>query len=322
MRRALSGLICTAFLLVASSAFAQFGESKTKGPRLDKALTQKIKVGVKITALGGSCMGITGSMPVPTAWAEQEVKIDSEDVSPLIKKVEYRNLGDNAKQMLIHIPQLPNGQEAHAYVTFEVKRYSLLPPEDPKVFQLPDLKKIDRKLLVFTGASPYIETNNDKIIAAAKEALEGKEDASAWEKVEAIYDWSRSKVNYKAGTIKGAVKALADGTGDCEEVTSLFIALCRVNHIPARMVWVPQHCYPEFYLTDADGTGYWIPCQGAGTKSFGGIPEHRPILQKGDNFKDPDRPNEKLRYVNEFMKAKAVKGAGQPQVEFSQEMLP
>ena len=48
--------------------------------------------------------------------------------------------------------------------------------------------------------------------------------------------------------------ALRDGTGDCEELSSLFIALCRAHGIPARTVWVPDHCYPEFYLA-----GFQLP---------------------------------------------------------------
>ena len=86
--------------------------------------------------------------------------------------------------------------------------------------------------------------------------------------------------------------ALKDKTGDCEELTSLFIALCRASDIPARTVWVPGHCYPEFYLEDDEGKGHWFPCQAAGSRAFGGIPEQKPILQKGDNFSVPENPRE------------------------------
>ena len=89
------------------------------------------------------------------------------------------------------------------------------------------------------------------------------------------------------------------------------------NAIPARTVWVPGHCYPEFYLVDEQGTGYWFPCQAAGARDFGGIGEHRPILQKGDNFTDPDRPSRKLRYVSEFVTGKG----GRPQVQFIREAI-
>ncbi|MGC4003730.1 MAG: transglutaminase-like domain-containing protein [Pirellulales bacterium] len=128
-------------------------------------------------------------------------------------------------------------------------------------------------------------------------------------------------MEYKEGPIQGAVKALQLGYGDCEELSSLFIALCRQQKIPARTVWVTGHCYPEFYLVDDKGEGHWYPCQAAGTRAFGGIPETRPILQKGDNFADPDRPRERLRYVSEFMKGVAVKGGGDPKHKFTREVV-
>lgn len=297
------------------TAFAQFGDTKTKGAQLDKPLVQRYEVKIRVGASGGPCKGIIGSAPVPFDWPEQQVKIVDQDVSPLVKKVDYRMLNGSAKQMLVQIPQIPAGTIAHATITFEVSRHALLPPPDTTIFQIP--KKLDRSLLIFTGPSPFIEAKHPKIAKAAREALSEKESASAWEKVEALYDYTRAKVEYKNGPLKGALKALDDGNGDCEELSSLFIALCRSQDIPARIVWVPGHCYAEFYLVDDEGVGHWLPCQPAGAKAFGGIPEHRPILQKGDNFRDPDRPSDKLRYVNEFLKGAAVKGGGQPKVSFS-----
>jgi hypothetical protein len=206
---------------------------------------------------------------------------------------------------------LPAGQEARALVTFEVTRRVLLPPEDISLFDVP--KRIDRSMRVYLGASPYIEIRDGRIRRAAREAVEEKEQA--WEVVEALYDYVREKVEYQDGPLKGAAKALKDGTGDCEELTSLFIALCRVNKIPARTVWVEGHCYPEFYLVDSEGIGYWFPCQAAGTRAFGEISDNKPILQKGDNFRLPDRP-EPMRYVSEFVKGSVAKGTSRPSVKF------
>jgi hypothetical protein len=70
---------------------------------------------------------------------------------------------------------------------------------------------------------------------------------------------------------------------------------------------------------DDESKGHWFPCQAAGTRDFGGIPEKRAILQKGDNFKDPDRPRERLRYVSEFLEGAGMKGGGRPQVKFIRE---
>jgi transglutaminase-like putative cysteine protease len=164
-------------------------------------------------------------------------------------------------------------------------------------------------MMMYLGTSPYIETNSPKIIKLAKEVTK---DKSGWEKVEAIYDAAREKVEYKNGDLKGALRALNDGFGDCEELTSLFVAMCRAVGIPARSVWVPEHAYAEFYLVDDEGKGHWFPCQPAGARAFGGIPEHRPVLQKGDNFRDPDRPKDRLRYVNFFLKI--AKPQGKPKV--------
>jgi hypothetical protein len=153
----------------------------------------------------------------------------------------------------------------------------------------------------------------------AKELAAGK--TGAWETVETFYDWVRDHVEYKNGKLKGAVAALQDGDGDCEELTSLFIALCRVHRIPARTVWVPGHCYAEFYLEDQSGAGHWFPCQAAGAREFGGMQDFKPILQKGDSFRVPEQ-KEPQRYVAEFLQARAVRGTGQPQVQFVRKLLP
>ena len=294
--------------------FAQFKTEPTgNGVKLDQAVTKKIKCGVRITASGGPCKGIVATVPVPMDWPEQQVQVLEEDFSPTVKSVNFRVVGGGARQMVVEIPILPSGQEAHAYVTYEVNKHTLLPPDATDAFEIP--KKVPRDVMIFTGPSPFIESRHPKITALAKEIVADK--VGAWTKVEAIYDWVRENVKYENGEIKGAIKALNDKTGDCEELSALFIALCRAQKIPARTVWVPEHCYPEFYLTDSEGNGYWFPCQAAGARAFGGIPEERPILQKGDNFRDPDRPKEKLRYVSEYLTGKG--GGGKPKVKFVRE---
>lgn len=318
MRRFLLILSVSAAVFVdALPAHGQFEAAPAdRGPRVDKTLVQKIKIGVEITAEGGPCRGLRATLPVPTEWPEQQVQIVDEDTTANVKKVHYRSLGKGVEQMIVEVPQLRAGETASAMVTFEISRSSLLPPEDTSALKIP--AKVDREMVPYLGSSPFIETRHPKILALARQAGAGLD---GWAKVEAIYDLTREKVEYKAGELKGAARALQDGTGDCEELTSLFIALCRNNRIPARMVWVHEHCYPEFYLEDEKGKGHWFPCQAAGTRSFGGIPEHRPILQKGDNFRDPDRPKEPLRYVSELVKGSAVKGGGKPRVEFVREII-
>jgi transglutaminase-like putative cysteine protease len=293
------------------------GEPLPNGIQFGSAVTQRYKVGVIITAPAAPCGGVYATVPVPTDWPEQQVKIVNEEISPSVKEVGYRTLDNGVKQMLISIPNLNPSETAQALVTFEVTKRAILAPEDPQQFVAP--KKPSRQVTPFLAASPYIESTNARIKALAKEIVQDKE--SAWEKVEAIYDYVREHVQYQDGPLKGALAALKDGTGDCEELTSLFIALCRANKIPARTVWVPGHCYPEFYLEDVDGQGHWIPCQAAGTRDFGSMPDTRAILQKGDNYRVPEK-KEPQRYVAEFLTVKSIRGTGQPQVRFVREVLP
>jgi transglutaminase-like putative cysteine protease len=294
---------------LSSAALAQFKEGGEGGSLLGESVTQNWQAGVIVTADSGPCQGIVASIPVPIDWPEQEVTVVDEDVSPTARVGEQMVEG-TVKMMVVTIRQLPAGKESKALVTFAVRRSAQIPPEDTSIYQLPNTRKLPRDIQVYLGPSPLIESRHPKIRTLAKEI--GADAETAWQHVEAIYDWVREKVEYKNGPLKGAIAALNDGTGDCEELTSLFIAICRAADIPARTVWVPEHCYPEFYLVDGEGKGHWFPCQAAGSRAFGGMPDHRPILQKGDNFRPPHNPRERQRYMAEHLTGQG----GKPKVEF------
>lgn len=304
-------------VLCGSPAWGQFRQGgDSGGASLGETQTQKWKAGLIVVAAGGPCRGIVGYVPVPIDWPEQKVRIAEEDITPGVR-VSYDTTGGTVKVMTVRIASLPAGQQARALVTLEIERSELIAPDETDGFVIPDRKKLRPEIRPYLGPSPLIETTNSKIRDAAREAVEGVEPSDAWGTVRAIYDWVRQRVEYKNGPIKGALAALNDRTGDCEELTSLFIALCRVNGIPARTVWVPDHCYPEFYLEDKDGNGHWFPCQAAGTEAFGGISEFRPVLQKGDNFRPPwDRRNAQ-RYMAEHLTG----GGGTPNVSFVRQMV-
>ena len=303
--------------VMASGSRGQFLEPSGGGETavsLGDVRGQKYRVGVVVTAEGGPCRGIYATLPIPHEWPEQKVRVVAEETSPQVKSLRYRTLPGDIRQMVVEIPDLPTGQQAKAIVTFELERASLLPPKHTAGLTRPE--KPDRALRQHLGPSPYIESRDPKIVRLAKETGQGLDD---WKKVEAIYDTVRDRVEYRNGDLKGARRALADGWGDCEELTCLFIAMCRAEGVPARTVWVEGHCYPEFHLVDASGTGHWYPCQAAGTRSFGGMPDQLPILQKGDAFRDPDRPGKQLRYVSEFIKGAAADGGGTPRVTWVRE---
>jgi len=299
-----------------NAAQGQFPESPATGggPILGDVRSQRFRVGMSVTAVGGPCRNLYATMPVPDEWPEQHVSVESEDLSPDVRALRYRSLPGGVKQAIVEIPDLPAGERARAVVTFALERAALLPPAETASLRVPD--KPDRTLRPYLSPSPYIESRHPKIVKLAK-ATAG--DRTGWALVESLYDAVREKVEYRNGPLKGAARALADGWGDCEELTCLFIALSRACGVPARTVWVEGHCYPEFHLVTETGEGWWFPCQAAGSRAFGGMPDQLPILQKGDAFRDPDRPAQMLRYVSEFARGSTADGGGSPKITWIRE---
>ena len=306
-------------ILAADAVNAQFGRGRRPaGPLPGQELTQRWQVGVIVRATSGVCRGLRGTLPVPREWPDQQVRIEDEDTSPFVQSFGYRDLQQGsdlhvARQAGFFIPNLPAGEVASVLITLEITRESSQPPEDTAKFAIPT--RAPREVLVYLANSPSIEARHPSIRARAKEITDGTE--GAWKQVEAIFDWVRDHTKYVQGDLHGAVETLRAGQGNKEDLSNLFIALCRASGVPARTVWIPDHCYPEFYLEDAEGAGHWFPCMVAGPREFGGISDHRPILQKGESI---DVPGEKdpQRFVAESLTGKG----GQPQVEFIRKLLP
>jgi len=287
--------------------------------RLGEAEVRQFRVGAEIDAKRGACRNVLAIVAIPVECDEQRVRVVSQDISPAVKDLQYRDLpGGKVRQMLIHVPYLQNQAKAHAYVIFEVTTRCVLTPESTEQLVIP--KRPPRELRPFLGTSPYIEVRHRKIRDLSRSILsEVDESAPAWQQVEAIYDYVRTHVKYVEGPDKSAVDTIEDGEGDCQNVSATFIALCRAAKIPARMVWVENHAYPEFYLEDADGKGHWFPCQSTGDRAFGHMPDPRIILQKGDNFRMPERPQDKMRYASDWARGLPTRGGGKPHVNFVRE---
>jgi transglutaminase-like putative cysteine protease len=311
MRSRSAFLLC--FLLLGPFA-RPVAADDSRGIRLGETTTSKWRIGVVIRATG-EVNGILATTPVPIDWPEQSVKTLSEEKTPHVQRLSYRTLDGSVKQLLISIPHLSAGDEASAVVTFEISKRRILEPADPTIYRCSS--KPDRDLGKYLSKSPYIESDDKQIKALAAQIAK---DEQAWQRTGALFDWVRANIKYEfAEQIKPAVQALKDRQGDCEELSSLFIALCRASKIPARAVWLPKHCYPEFYLLDDHGQGHWFPCQAAGAdRQFGSMIEDRPILQKGDNFKVPEERGPQ-RYVKQFLSAKDA--AVPPEVKFILEQV-
>ena len=274
-----------------SQAHARQDDS-SKGSQSKRATQSVWEFGARVTAQADADK-IVVSFPIPIEWPEQSISVQNIDASPHVVKNTEKSLG-SAKIMVVNIGPLAAGEQAHFLITMAIDKQNISSPESPEQFVL--AKKTLGKMKLYLQSSPQIESGDRAIRKLAAE-LGIDPQASAWQQVETIYKWVRDNIEYRfEETNRSCLEALAARRGDCGEMTSLFIALCRARGIPARAVWIPQHTYPEFYLEDEQGNGHWFPCQVAGPYEFGAMTETSPILQKGDNFRLPGLPRAR-RYV-------------------------
>lgn len=308
----LLGLVFCFSCVLSSASWAQFKDNEETaalpgGVTLGESLKQYWECGFIIQARTGACEKIVGTVPVPVSWNEQKVRLVKENISPYAK-ISFKKQPGGSQLMVVRINVLPAGEKAEILVRYEVETAIQNPPAEPARFRKATAKEIPPNLRQYLKPSIGIECKDKAITKLAGEL--GAEAPNAWKEVEEVYDWVQKEIRYENGPMKGALAALRDGTGDCEELASVFIAICRAKKIPARVVWVPDHCYAEFYLVDDEGKGYWFPCQVAGDKAFGEMPFQYIILQKGDNFQSQISRSQYYRYL-----PMEVKGQGRPSVQ-------
>lgn len=300
-----------------------------RGPRLGKAVSTKYRAGMIFEArANGGCKDLLGTAPVPTDFPEQKVRTLEENF-PRVARVDYRDLKEGgARQMVFRMRELKPGQRVEATVLFEVTRRPILPPSQPEIYQFP--KTVPRDLRRYLKAGDYIESTSKTVRKLASDIIEQVEKtnskATDWEKIDALFEYVRTEISYKEAQIekpmRGALAALRTRDGDCEDMSALFIAMCRSLDVPARLVRVPGHCWAEFYLVDDEKNGHWFPAQVAGTEELGSMQDVRVILQKGDSFRLPESPKEDSLYVKELFTGQLKENAPDPIYQFIQDTNP
>ncbi len=272
------------------------------------------RVGVQLKGGTRPARNLLVTIPVPNEWPEQKVTVYQEDIPPEVQSVQYRELNSNVRQLVATIPRLNADQLIELTVTFEVETFQIQPPAKPQEFELPE--RLPRDIREYTGVSPQISYRNSKLRNQVKELIEGEE--LAWKKVEALFDWVVTNIEYSGDEATDTVQVFRKRSGSSEDLVGLFVAMCRAAKVPARMVWVEGAQYAEFYLVDKSGTGHWFPCQVAGRREFGSNAEPRIILQKGDNIKVPEK-KARQKFCAEFVTGS---GKAKPRYRFIRDLLP
>lgn len=150
------------------------------------------------------------------------------------------------------------------------------------------------------GDSPGIQVNAAGVRKLASQIAEGQ--SHPWEKAQAFVKWIRSTIRPQIGAYTSVLTAIQKKVGDCEEMSALFVAFCRASGIPARLVWVPNHNWAEFYLTDHEQKGHWIPAHPACCNWFGWTGAHELVIQKGDRVQTPEQSSP-CRLVMDWMRS-------------------
>lgn len=271
-----------------------------------------MKFGLKFHSFDNLCQKVHATIPVPVNWPEQKVEVVTTEVTPPAK-FDMRFLPQGSAQWVVDVPQIAMHSEFNAIITVRVTKSFIRAPKDTSKLVKPKSKT--KELSWYFGDSPLIDADDraiKKIVAEVKES----EPETAWLLAEGLYDWVRDNIQYRFDeTMRSTKEALKKKEGDCEEMTGIFIALCRSAGIPARKVHVPDHCYPEFYLEDEYGQGHWYPCQVAGERQFGEINEYRPILQKGDRFRLPEFSEMQSYLTVHFSCKSPPTGTRSPEIE-------
>ena len=249
--------VLSLLVISCNAAFAQQDQPQQDAPQAQAKAVSTWRFGMKINSQGVAT-GIFATSPVPIECPEQTVELLEEERLGRVGKISLKPLKPNGRQMMFKIDRMQPEEDALAAASFRITKRDIAAPEKTERFKF--TVKPRGKLRSYLGESPYIDTKADKVIAIAEKLKEDNSELSPWEQVKAIYVWVRENVDYKFDTqIHSCVDALESGTGDCEELSSLFIAICRIQNIPARAVWIPGHTYPEFYLEDEKGKGHWFP---------------------------------------------------------------
>ncbi len=243
----------------------------------------QVKVGISIQGTGRATQ-IQATTPVPVSFPEQtieDVRIETQGCTAGI-----RELDSGAGQLGLAAPGIEAGQLVAATATFRLKISKQYHGFEKDQFS-PDQQVPSEIRKKFLQNSPGVETSSREVQDLVKKLASTKEHP--WDQAKRFAEWSQEHIRAKLGSYTSVVAAIRDGVGDCEERSAVFVALCRAVGIPARIVWIPNHNWSEFFLSDEQGTGHWIPVHTACYPWFGWVGAHELILQKGDRVYVPER---------------------------------
>jgi hypothetical protein len=254
-----------------------------------------LKIGIEIEGTGAAG-NLMASTPVPVAHPEQ--RVDELRVTTHGCQAELRELAPGAGQLILAAPQIARGQTIAAIAHYRLTLFKQYQGHQRDHF--PARQDVPAEIRAAAlQDSPGIQTSAAPLRRLAIELIDKIEHP--WDRAAVFVRWVRQNIHPQIGPYTSVTAALENRRGDCEEMAAVFVALCRAVGIPARLVWVPNHNWAEFYLTDHDGAGHWIPAHTACYFWFGWTGVHELVLQKGDRVRVPEQ-NKQVRLLEDWLR--------------------
>ena len=273
----------------------------------------ELEVGINLKGRGRATM-LRSTTPVPIEFPEQkieELQIQKSEGS----QSAIRPIGDTSAQLWLSANSIVSGQ---VISTVAKMRLTLLKQyhgfdKDQFPAKQPKLAKAFRQQYLLD--SPGIESRASQVRNLQKTIVGSTQHP--WEKAHLFYEWVWENIHARIGNYTSVLRALKSRVGDCEERAACFVAMCRAAGIPARLVWVPNHNWAEFYLVDANQKGHWIPAHTAAYSWFGWTGVHELVIQKGDKLFIPEksRPQRLLADWTQWQGAK-------PDISYTAKLTP
>ncbi|MDG1875186.1 MAG: transglutaminase family protein [Mariniblastus sp.] len=296
----------------------QDGSDRASSITYSNPVQSKWKVGVRIVGGAASAKNLLITIPVPNDWPEQSVVFDDVEVKSTSRVVDgFRNLDSGIRQLVVKMPRLGAREEVLVAVTCVVTTRQITAPKDPTLFVKP--KTSHREGKPYLGVGPDINFRNTKLRNEVKSIVKDKE--TTWEQVEGILDWIHENIEDTVQEPGDVVSVFRNKKGCNEDKVGLFVAMCRANKIPARIVWVQGTQHAEFMLADSGKNAHWFPARPAGLREMGAISDPRVVLQKGDSIRVPEK-DQRQKFVAEFVTCEGKSAASKPRVRFFRELLP
>jgi hypothetical protein len=270
-----------------------------------------LKIGIEMEGVGNAD-SLLATTPVPVGHPEQ--KIEEFNLETKGCEAVVRELAPGMGQLFLSAESIAKGDVVSAIAQYKLsllKQYHKYERD-----QFPALQKPAAEVRkAYLQDSPGIQTGSRQVRALAAQLTEGL--THPWDIAQRFANWIPQNIRPQIGSYTSVTTALDKRLGDCEEMAGVFVALCRAVGIPARLVWVPNHNWAEFFLVDGDGKERWIPAHTACYSWFGWTGAHELVIQKGDRVHVPEQ-HKRVRLLEDWMQW----GGRKPRTRFVAELTP